>query len=257
MSGPVGVMSILLLEAAVGGLVVLWGTGVAGAVRRGFLLLLGVTVALCAWGSWALLAGVPRPADPALHDRATAAALAFAAMVTLWQLLVLARRQAAARIAGLVATAAGLVAVVLLGLTRADDALFAVAELGLGTLFLGSTMFGLLLGHWYLVERKLPNAYMVRSAWWYIAGVAAAVAGAALSARNPAPDPGRLSVFLQLPGFSVLLSIALVAICALIAGFVWKLAKEGGRSIQAATGMFYLAVIMAFSAELSSKVRFF
>jgi hypothetical protein len=107
------------------------------------------------------------------------------------------------------------------------------------------------------VERKLPNAYMVRSAWWYIAGVAAAVAGAALSARNPAPDPGRLSVFLQLPGFSVLLSIALVAICALIAGFVWKLAKEGGRSIQAATGMFYLAVIMAFSAELSSKVRFF
>lgn len=37
-------------------------------------------------------------------------------------------------------------------------------------------------------------------------------------------------------------------ICALIAPFVWKLAREGGRSIQAVTGYFYLAVIMAFSA---------
>jgi hypothetical protein len=49
----------------------------------------------------------------------------------------------------------------------------------------------------------------------------------------------------------------LTAVCALIAGFVWKLAREGGRSIQAATGMFYLAVIMAFSAELSAKIGFF
>jgi hypothetical protein len=257
MSGPLGVMTIILLEAATGGLIVLWGTGVSGAVRRGFVLLLGITVALCAWGGWALLAGVPQPPDPMLHGRATTAALVFAILATLWQGLVLVRQRAAATIAGAVATAAGVVALVALALTRPGDALFGLVELGLGTLFLGSTLFGLLLGHWYLVERKLSNVYMIRAAWWYIAGVAAAVAGAALSARNPAPDPGGLSVFLQLPGFSVFLSIALVAICALISGFVWKLAKEGGRSIQAATGMFYLAVIMAFSAELSAKVRFF
>jgi hypothetical protein len=65
------------------------------------------------------------------------------------------------------------------------------------------------------------------------------------------------SPFLAVPGFSLLLGVGLVAICALIAGFVWRLASEGGRSIQAATGMFYLAVIMAFSAELASKIRFF
>jgi hypothetical protein len=147
---------------------------------------------------------------------------------------------------------------VLFGVVHGAQPGLAVAELALGSLFLGSTVFGLLLGHWYLVERRLSNAYMIRGAWWYVAGVVAAVGAAALSARNPAPDMGGgFSPVLVVPGFSVMLAVGLVAICALIAGFVWKLAQEGGRSIQAATGMFYLAVIMAFSAELSTKFRFF
>jgi hypothetical protein len=44
---------------------------------------------------------------------------------------------------------------------------------------------------------------------------------------------------------------------ALIAGFNVKLAREGGRSIQASTGMFYLAVILAPAVEFAAKVRFF
>jgi hypothetical protein len=98
----------------------------------------------------------------------------------------------------------------------------------------------------------------VRGARWYVAGVVAAAGAAVLSAGNPGPDAATgFSPVLAVPGFSVWLAGGLVAVCALIAGFVWRLAHEGGRSIQAATGMFYLAVIMAFSAEMSAKLGFF
>jgi hypothetical protein len=258
MSGPVGVMSVILLEAAVGGAVVLWASGVWGAVRRGFFLLTGVTVALCAVGAWALTRGGLAELDSATAGPAVTALGAFAATAVLWQILLLARQDTAARVAGLAATAIGVVALVLFGLARPADPLLAVAELVLGAVFLGSTLFGLLLGHWYLVERRLSNTYMIRSSWWYVAGVVAAIGAAGLSALNPAPEGGTgFSPVLAVPGFSVMLAGGLVAVCALIAGFVWKLAREGGRSIQAATGMFYLAVIMAFSAELSAKFRFF
>jgi hypothetical protein len=274
MSGPLGVTAVILLEAAAGGAVVLWASGVWGAVRRGFFLLTGVTVALCAVGAWAVArAGVDQArtaveagvtdvavdaaAGPAGQRMLTGLAV-FAVLAVLWQVLLGVRQDAASRVAGLAATAAGVVALVLFGLVRGTAPALAVTELLLGALFLGSTLFGLLLGHWYLVERRLSNAYMIRSAWFYIAGVVAALAAAILSARNPAPPMGGgFSPLLAVPGFSVMLAVGLVAVCALIAGFVWKLAQEGGRSIQAATGMFYLAVIMAFSAEMSTKFRFF
>lgn len=257
MASPLAVISVILLEAAVGGAVVLWASGVWGAVRRGFFLLTGVTVALCAVGAWAAARGELAELGTAAAGRAVVALAVFAALAVLWQLLLLARQPAVSRGVGLAATLAGAVALVLFGLARSHEPLLAVLELALGGLFLGSALFGLLLGHWYMVERRLSPRYMVRGAWWYVAGVLAAAGAAALSARNPSPPIEGFSPFLAVPGFSVLLALGLVGVCALIAGFVWKLAREGGRSIQAATGMFYLAVIMAFSAELSSKFRFF
>jgi hypothetical protein len=273
MSGALGVMAVVLLETAVGGAAVLWGSGVYGHVRRGFFLLTGVTVALCAVGAWA----VTRSAIEVAHARAATGPLdetsalvtgpagsrllvglgLFAALTVLWQVLLLVRDNLVSRVVGVAATVAGVASLVLFGLTRTQPGL-AIAELVLGSIFLGSTMYGLLLGHWYLVERRLAKDHMIRSSYLYIAGVVAAAGAVGLSALNPAPDITTVgSPLLAIPGFSLLLGAGLVAVCALIAGFVWKLAKEGGRSIQAATGMFYLAVIMAFSAELAAKFRFF
>jgi hypothetical protein len=177
-------------------------------------------------------------------------------VLTVWQVLVLARITFE-RLVGLAAAAAGVVALGSVALARDGRVLLAAIELAAGAFFLGTALFGLLLGHWYLVERRLSNRYMVRSAVLYAGGVGAAIIGAVLSAQHPTPTAAGFSPFLAVPGFSLLLVGGLVAICALIAGFVWKLAQEGGRSIQAATGMFYLAVIMAFSAELSAKIGFF
>lgn len=268
MSGSLGVMSVILLEVAVGGAVVLWATGVWGHVRRGFFILSGVFLAMCAAGSWALarnLAGRGgQGADEALQalggaagGRVVTSLALFTGLLVVWQVLLLVRQPRASQVVGLAAAAVGVASLVLFGLLREPTQLRAIAELALGAVFLGSAFHGLLLGHWYLVERRLSNSHMVRTAWWYIGGVVAAVGAVVLSALNPAAPTLGFNPLLAAPGFSVFLAAGLVAICALIAGFVWKLAGEGGRSIQAATGMFYLAVIMAFSAELSTKVRFF
>jgi hypothetical protein len=258
MSGPIGVMAVILLEAAVGGSCVLWASGVWGAVRRGFFVLTGITVALCAAGAWALVRSEPATASPD-GARAVLGLAVLTVLCAVWVVLLLAKLGRAAHAVGLAACVAGLVVLPLFAQLRERAVPAGVAELALGALFLGSTLYGLLLGHWYLVERRLDHRYMVRGAWWYIAGVVGAVGAAALSALNPTPSVASTSFspLLAVPGFTVLLASGLVTICAMIGGFVWKLAREGGRSIQAATGYFYLAVILAFSAEMATKLRFF
>ena len=252
MSGSTGVMAVILLEIAVGAAAVLWASRVWGAVRRGFFLLSGVTITACAAGALAITAS-----DVGAGPTTTALAV-FTGLCVLWQVAQLIRADGVARGLGMTAAAAGVVALPFFAQLRDGGTPLATVELALGALFLGSTLHGLPLGHWYLVERRLDKRHMVDSAWWYAAGVAAAIGTAALSAANPPPPAGpSFSPFLAVPGFSVLLAGGLVVICAIIAAFVWKLAREGGRSIQAATGYFYLAVIMAVSAEMSAKFRFF
>ena len=251
MSGAVGVMAIILLETAVGGAVALWVSGVWGVVRKGFFLLTGTTIALCALGAWAITR------SEAGASTAVTALAVFAGTAIAWQLLLVAKQEKLSRIVGMLAAVAGVVALVLFADLRDRSYGLAIAELALGSLFLGSTLYGLLLGHWYLVERRLTNRYMVWSAYLYAGGVVAAAIEAFLASRNPAPDASGLSPLLAIPSLTLLLAGGFVAICALIAPFVWKLANEGGRSIQAATGYFYLAVIMAFSAEMAAKLRFF
>lgn len=262
MTGPLGVMALLAAETAVGTFALTWVTGVWGRARRGLFLLIGLAVTLLAWAAWgATRAGVTAaPADIALPPIVSPAAALFgyAALVTAWTGLVALRATRAARAMGPVAAVLGLAALAPLAMTRGQATGVAIAEVGLGALFLGSALYGLILGHWYIFERRLDKAHMVRGAQWYAAGCVAAAGSAALSATNPAPTPpGGFAPLLAVPGFSLYLAAGLVALCALIAGFTWKLATEGGRSIQAGTGLFYLAVIMAFSAEVSAKVRFF
>ncbi len=250
MSGPAGVMSVILLESAVGGAVVLAAGGVWGVVRRGFFLVTGVTLALCAAGAWAIAGG---------ESTAVAATLAvFTGLLVVTMVLLLVGAETASRWVGILAAVAGLATLPPFAGLRGDSVAQGLAELALGSVFLGSALYGLLLGHWYLVERRLSNSYMVTGARWYVAGVVAALVAAGLSALNPVPETaGAFSPFLSTGSFTIMLAVGLVLICALIAGFVVKLAGEGGRSIQAATDYFYLAVIMAFSAELASKYRFF
>jgi hypothetical protein len=276
---PAAVLAVVLLETAVGGLVLLWAAPTFTRLRHGYEMLLGTTLGLMALGAWAAMRGplamVTREgaesggADLASLGLAVTAALALAAVVA-----VVARLVAVARVLGLAGAAAGVLTFVPLAQLREVTAgttgspALGVVELLLGAVFLGAVWNGMVLGHWYLVERRLSNRYMVWMAWVNVGAVVAGLGSVLLSALNPVPCSGlsgddlvlcqlAYSPVLAVENFTIILGIGVVALVALIAAFNVKLAKEGGRSIQAATGMFYLAVILAPAAEFAAKVRFY
>jgi hypothetical protein len=241
-----GTMVVLLLETAVGGLALLWVTPLWGVVRPGFFKLAGAVITACAAFAWV--------AGRSALDAVQALGI-FALTLAAWQVLLYARQPAIARWIGIAALLPGLASVLLLAQVGGRP-LLGVAALLAGALFLGATVDGLLLGHWYLVDRRLANRPIVVLAGWLLAGVAAAVLSAVLG-REPGggtPDPA-LSPLLAIPGLTVWLAIGFVAVVGLLAWFIRVLVRGG--SIQAATGMFYLAVIMAVAAEFSAKVYFF
>src|SRR4029453_16359667 len=157
------------------------------------------------------------------------------------------------RWAGMAAVLPGLAAVWPLAVLSGRPLAGAVALLT-GALFLGATTDGLLLGHWYLVDRRLSNQPILALANWLIVGIAAALVSAVLGGERGGRVDQSLSPLLAFPNLTVWLAVGLVLVCALIAGFIRVLVRGG--SIQAATGMFYLAVVMALAAEFAAKVYF-
>lgn len=241
--GPSGVLTTLLFEIALGSLGVLALAPVWGVVKRGFFLLVGWTAAVCA-----LLALVAAPAlEPGLAP--------FAVMSVLAVLLVQ-RRERRARAAVAVATVAGAVTAAGIGGERPAGQVSGTVAVLAGAVLVGATWNAMVLGHWYLVDRKLPVAPMRWHAWAYTAGVALGLVSAAFAKGGaPSQSEASLNPLLYVSNLTLWLAFGLVAVCALLAFFVHKLVNEG--SIRAATGMLYLAVIMALSAEFAAKARFF
>src|SRR5699024_10163201 len=94
------------------------------------------------------------------------------------------------RILGLAASAAGLVALGSLALTgssSAGGAAAAFTELVLGAFVLGAVVNALVLGHWYLVDRKLPERHMRWMATVNLSAAAGGVVSVLLALRRPPP----------------------------------------------------------------------
>jgi hypothetical protein len=286
---PAAVLALVLATTATGSSALLWASPTWGAVRHGYEILTGATVALIGWGAWAALAApvtsLEGTAEAGNGDLARTFLLAMTLLTVAAVVALVAKVPAViARVLGLLATAAGLAAFVPLAAVRAGLAIgsdrapgtpplgevaFGVAELVLGAILMGAIWVGMILGHWYLVERRLSNRYMVQIAWVNVGAVGAGLISVLLSARNPAPcadlpaGPAfqqcaqMFSPILRIGSMTIILGLGVLAIIALISGFNVKLAREGGRSIQASTGMFYLAVILAPAVEFAAKVRFF
>ena len=278
MDAPATVLALVLAMTAVGGSVLLWFAPTWGNVRHGYEALTGGTLALIAWGAWASMrAPLASLADTALADLAslTSTLLAALAIATALAAVVLLVRlpPVLGRVLGVLATVAGVAAFVPVAMIRADrggpgGVTQGLAELLLGSLLMGAIWVGMILGHWYLVERRLSNRYMVWMAWANVAAVVAGLGSVLLSARNSVPCADltgaafeacarQFSPVLLIGSMTIILGLGVLALVALISGFNVKLAKEGGRSIQASTGMFYLAVILAPAVEFAAKVRFF
>jgi hypothetical protein len=275
---PAVVLALVLLMTGVGTSVLVWTWPTFGRVRRGYELLAGGTAVLLVLGGRAAVAGPVGRVLEADASSAVAPLLPLATAAVLLGAVALALRLTSlppvlARLVGLASAGAGVALLVPLAGLRAERGgagglAQGLVELLLGSVLLGSIWSGMLLGHWYLVERRLSNRPMVAIAWLNVAALGAGLASVLLSSRNPAPCATLTGAafeqcallfapVLRIGSMTIVLGLGVLSLLALIAGFNVRLAREGGRSIQAATGMFYLAVILAPAVEFAAKVRFF
>jgi len=251
-------MALVLAETAVGGLFVLWVTPTWGVLRAGFFKLTGAVLTACAVLAW-LVARGPLGGSGASGARGASFWLlaALAATVVLWQVLTWASAGAASRAVGIAAVPVGVAALVALAAlpAAAHNVAVGIVQLLAGAVFLGTVTDGLLLGHWYLVDRRASRDPLRRMGVLLLGGSIAAIVASIIGGGGGGSTNPNFSPLLGAGTLTVALSVGLAALCVMIAFFIRALVRED--SIQAATGFFYLAVIMAFAAEFASKVRFY
>ena len=256
MTGVAGVMALVLAEAVAGATALLWLTPLWNEVKRGFFKLVGVVLVALAAATWFSV-------DSALVDRFAggdlfrATTIAASAATTLWTTLLFARRDTVARVVGEVSVALWLSVLSWMGTAGRQSFGLALFQLAAGAALLGATTDGLLLGHWYLTDRRLTRGPIDRTTT--ILGGSVAVAAVAVlsggftgvessTAINPLLTAGALAPWIAL---------GMIAATALIAVLV-RIVLRGERpsAVQSATGFYYLAVVTAFTAEVAVKTRF-
>jgi hypothetical protein len=249
-TGVAGVMALVLAETLAGASIFLWLSPLWNQVKPGFFKLLGAiftVLAVLAWLSVAA-AAVTRFDDAGILRASTIGA---ATATAAWTILVFARRAAAARILGLVSVAAWVNVLVWFGGAGRQSLPVALFQLAAGAALLGATTDGLLLGHWYLTDRKLPRGPIERMTTILLASVviaAIAVVSAGFSGVESSTPINPLLTWIAL---------GMVLATALIAGLVRAVLRgERASAVQSATGFYYLAVVTAFTAEVAVKTRF-
>jgi hypothetical protein len=255
-SGPAGVTALVLAETVAGGLVLLFLTPMWNEVKRGFFtltvsILLGLAVAT--WGSVA--AGLVDGDAAGVWSLRISAASSGVLLVCVT--LLIARRAAAARVVGVAGSAFSIA--LLAAMAGSAEGSWAVSFLQLlaGAAFLGAVIDGLLLGHWYLTDRRLTRAPINRLTNLLLVGVALEAAALVLGGFGPTEPNTSFNPLLTSAGLASWIALGMVATTALIAVMI-RLTLRGSRAsaVQAATGFFYLAVITAMTAEFAAKVRF-
>jgi hypothetical protein len=261
MEGPSATTALVLAQAAVGGTILLWLGGLWGKVKRGFFVLTGAVVLGLLLLSTLAAASTVDPELASSVENATLIAFSVtAALLGLSLAGLILRADLTGRILGWSAIPAGLVLLGLLADVSDDGRGFASALIQIlaGAAFLGAVLDGLLLGHWYLTDRRLPREHIRRlsSVLLVTAGIEAVAVLVLGLAGGPADSAG-FSVILGVSGLTTWLALGMVGCTGLIAFLIRaSLRGDSSRAVQGATGFFYLAVITAFTAEMAAKVGF-
>jgi hypothetical protein len=254
MEGPAAVISLVLAETAAGGVALLWLSGLWGRVKRGYFVLTESVVLGCALLAVLAASGAVSSGD----EGRTAVLLASVAAGVLGLSLVamVLRLDSAGRALGLLAVPASIASLVGFARVAEPSAPVSAIHLLVGAAFMGAVTDGLLLGHWYLTDRRLPREHIQRFATLLIAAVALEAVAVLLLGFGPTETSPEINPFLSIAGLSTWLALGMVACTALIAILIRSaLRSPRTRAVQAATGFFYLAVITAFTAEMAAKVR--
>ena len=146
----------------------------------------------------------------------------------------------------------GFISVIAAGVVAIGPASLGVPRTFVGALFLGAVTDAMLLGHWYLVQPGLgrsPLEELVRwtTALWPFELIVLLLPTGMWSVLNGTIDDGFAG---QLGWFWAASSIATIVL--LVLTIVILKGKEYS-AVMAATGMLYLAILMAFSMDLVAR----
>jgi hypothetical protein len=248
-SGAGAVTALVLLESTTGAVAAAAWTQSWGIVRRGHF-------RIVAWIVTAL-AGVAAVAGAAAFPSGVAArALVYATTgATLVFLLAQrARADVAGTVAGYAAAALGAAALTAAAaLISGWPPWLAALELVAGAVLIGAVTNGMLLGHWYLNQPGLKTWALGRLTVLALGATVGAGALGVAAARRLAGASTEGAV-LGLPGFGESFGAYFFAVWLLLVAFtaiVVAMARRcvGLRSIQAATGLYYVALLSAATAE--------
>ncbi len=255
MSGPAGVMALVLAELVAGCLVFAWLTPLWREVKHGFFKVTGVTAAALAACTWlSISAGLEASSEPGRLALWCAAAITVVAALGI--VLLFARLDRVAWMAGMLSIPLSVVLLGALAGTGSSGWPLAFFRLLAGAAFLGSVLDALLLGHWYLTDRKLTRVPIDRAVALVLVGVVLEAAAIVLGGFGPAPAGVEFNPILI--GTAPWIAIGMVVVTGLV-GVLARATLKGDRSsaVQAATGFFYLAVLTSLTGELAAKVGFF
>ena len=256
MNGSAGVLALVLGEAAAGSTALLFAMPLWNEVRRGFFPLAGAVIAVAALAAWLAARAGAVPGDEAGRWSVRLSA-ALAGTTLLWVAASLARRDVLARALGIAGVLASIALLAALSLTGRQSSPIAAFQLFAGAAFLGAVIDGLLLGHWYLTDRRLSRRPIGRFTDVLLASVVLEVAAVSSAGFGPVQEAGEFNPLLTVGALAPWIALGMVGATAVVAVLV-RLALRGERAsaVQAATGFFYLAVVTAFTAEVAVKVRF-
>jgi hypothetical protein len=256
--GPAGVMALVLAETTAGGVLFLFLTPLWNEVRRGFFYLTGGIVLVMALATAGTAASASSASGPA--RAAVILALITAGATLGWMVLALARRAVLGRAVGIATVPLSVALLFAFARTGDESTFLSFFQLLAGAVFIGAVLDGLLLGHWYLTERKLPRRPILRMTWGLIGAVvleAVAVSVGGFGAPPGSSVTRSISPILTVAGVASWIAIGMVGLTGLIAVFI-RITLRGDRpaAVQSATGFFYLAVITAITAEVAAKIHF-
>lgn len=258
MTGVAGVMALVLAETVAGATAFLWLTPLWGEVKRGFFTLVGSILTVLAVATWLSVdAGLVGGRSAGNGAILRGSALAAAAATVLWTLSMYLRRHRAARVVGLLSVPAWINVLFWMGGAGRQAFALALFQLAAGAALLGATTDGLLLGHWYLTDRRLTRRPIERTTAILLASVGAAAVAVISAGFSGVEASATINPLLTAGALAPWIALGMIAATALVAVLV-KAALRGERAsaVQSATGFYYLAVVTAFTAEVAVKTRF-
>jgi hypothetical protein len=152
----------------------------------------------------------------------------------------------------LVAPVIGVIGVVAAALDAGGPHWLAIARFVVGAAFLGAITDAMLLGHWYLVQPGLARGALLElvswTMWLWVPQVALLlVPTGMISAINGTIDDGYDGLLTWFWVLSALTTIGLLITTRL------ALKERSYSAVMAATGLLYLAIIMAFGTDLVAR----